>query len=258
MLMLRMMVMMHMRLRSLVAALGAVAVLGGGPMSAFTGAAASARTYTVRTGDTATGIAARYGVSLSALVGANHLADPDRILVGQHLVIPSGSGVSSGSGASSGSGGSSGVRAPATFPSRLLAHPDRLALLPSFRHWAAVSNVPPGLLEALAWMESGWQRDVVSSTGAIGIGQLEPSTVPFVCRLILHLPYNLNPYDPDANIRMSAAYIGLLLRQTGGDVSMALGSYYQGLASMRARGPFLMTRLYVASVRGLWGMFGAG
>jgi murein DD-endopeptidase MepM/ murein hydrolase activator NlpD len=240
-----MMVMMQMRLRPLAAAIATVGVLGAGTMSAFTGAGASGRSYTVRTGDTASGIASRFGVSVGALVSANHLADANRILIGQHLVIPSGSFAGPVSG-------------PASFPRRLLAHPERLALLPSFRHWAPASIVPTGLLEAMAWMESGWQRDVVSSTGAIGVGQLEPSTVPFVCRQILGLGYNLNPRDPDANIRMSAAYLGLLIRQTGGDVSMALGSYYQGLASMRSRGPLLMTRIYISDVRGLWSMFGAG
>jgi LysM repeat protein len=45
--------------------------------------------YTVRAGDTMSGIAASYGVSLDALEGANpDVADPDLINVGQSLEIP--------------------------------------------------------------------------------------------------------------------------------------------------------------------------
>ena len=47
-------------------------------------------TYVVRQGDTLTGIAERFGVSLEVLMRANGLSDPDRILVGQSLTIPQG------------------------------------------------------------------------------------------------------------------------------------------------------------------------
>lgn len=48
--------------------------------------------YVVRAGDTLGRIAARYGVSVSSLVNANHIANPNRIYVGQRLVIPGVSG----------------------------------------------------------------------------------------------------------------------------------------------------------------------
>jgi murein DD-endopeptidase MepM/ murein hydrolase activator NlpD len=44
--------------------------------------------YVVRGGDTLTSIAQRYGVSLNSLMQVNGLANPDRIYVGQRLVIP--------------------------------------------------------------------------------------------------------------------------------------------------------------------------
>jgi LysM repeat protein len=44
--------------------------------------------YVVREGDTLSGIAARFGVSENAILEANPLSDPDRLLVGQELVIP--------------------------------------------------------------------------------------------------------------------------------------------------------------------------
>jgi LysM repeat protein len=45
--------------------------------------------YTVRSGDTVSGIAARYGTTVSAVASASGLANPSRIQVGQVLTIPS-------------------------------------------------------------------------------------------------------------------------------------------------------------------------
>ena len=45
-------------------------------------------TYTVKTGDMLSSIAKRFGVSVTELVQANHLANPDALSVGQRLVIP--------------------------------------------------------------------------------------------------------------------------------------------------------------------------
>jgi len=46
--------------------------------------------YTVRSGDTLSGIAWRYGVRVWAIVQANGLANPNRIYAGQRLLIPGG------------------------------------------------------------------------------------------------------------------------------------------------------------------------
>ena len=64
--------------------------------------AASGSTYTVQPGDTLSGIAARYGTSVAALVQRNGLASANYIYPGQRLII-SGAGSSGGS-----SGGAAG------------------------------------------------------------------------------------------------------------------------------------------------------
>jgi LysM repeat protein len=51
--------------------------------------------YVVRPGDTLGTIAARYGVSASALARANGITNPDRIYIGQRLLIPGKSGSAS-------------------------------------------------------------------------------------------------------------------------------------------------------------------
>lgn len=54
--------------------------------------AAAAQSYTVRPGDTLRAIAARFGVSVGAIVQANGITNPDLIRVGQVLIIPDGNG----------------------------------------------------------------------------------------------------------------------------------------------------------------------
>jgi LysM repeat protein len=52
--------------------------------------ASGCTTYVVQRGDTLTAIAYRYGVSVSDIVRANNLVNPNRIYAGQRLVIPCG------------------------------------------------------------------------------------------------------------------------------------------------------------------------
>ena len=245
--------------RTSVAALAIAGLAAAG--SANLTSTGGSRTYTVQAGDTATSIAARFLVTVDALRVANGMTDPNYIFVGEHLVIPSNTRRSSSPSHVS-AGPLAAVATPPNtapvFPSRLRAHPSRLTLLPMFRHWSRVSGVPAGLLEAMAWMESGWQTRVVSSTGAIGVGQIEPPTVVFICNSLLGLAHPLDPRNPDANIRMSAAYLAWLLRRTNGNVANALGGYYQGLASLASRGPWDQTRTYVATIGALWRQFGSG
>ena len=55
-------------------------------ISALVGSAAAG--YTVQRGDTLSAIALRHGTSVSALVEANDIADPDLVYTGEQLVVP--------------------------------------------------------------------------------------------------------------------------------------------------------------------------
>jgi LysM repeat protein len=206
---------------------------GSGGGSGSGGAPASSGTYTVRAGDTLASIASRHSTSVSAIVSANKLKNPNVVVIGTRLAIPSGSG-----------GGSSG--SATGLPAKLKAHPERLALQPSFDRWAARNGIPADLLKALCWIESGWQTGVVSSTGAVGIGQLMPDAVTHM-RSVIGVP-TLNPRVPEDNIRMSARLLHTLLDQTGGDVRTAVASYYQGPRSVREIGLLPETKSYVEAV----------
>jgi len=252
---------------------------------------ASPGEYTVRPGDTVDGIAARFGTTPGRLVSVNHLANPNLIMVGQHLQIPgpagppaslglqsggasgSSGGVSGSSGGASGSSGGGHRPAKPTpplaplpnpaagnphFPAALVAYPARLALRPLFQRWGRAEGVSAGLLEAVAWLESGWQARAVSRTGAVGVAQIEPATAAFICHDLLGLSHTLDRTRAGDNIEMEAAYLAFLIRQTHGSVANAVGGYYEGLTSLETHGPLASTRWYVSLVGRLWNQFHSG
>lgn len=190
-------------------------------------AGAATGTYEVRWGDTLSGIAARLHVPVPALLSANGMRDGNRVTAGTHLRVPP----------------------PSLLPAKLVADPKRLALRPLFEKWAKAYAVPADLFEAMAWYESGWQNNKVSSTGARGIGQLMPDTIALTQRLIGGR--KLNPAVPSDNIQMSARFLAFLLQQTRQHADQALAGYYQGLRSVRARGMYADTKTYVAGILAL-------
>lgn len=70
-----------------------VVLLGGAFVEAAVAAPAGADSaYVVKPGDTLGSIAARFGVSASAIARANGITNPDRIYIGQNLTIPGAGG----------------------------------------------------------------------------------------------------------------------------------------------------------------------
>ncbi len=61
--------------------------LGAGPKTVMAQGSAPP-VYIVQSGDTLSGIAARYNTSVADLIAANQLGDPDRLAIGQRLAIP--------------------------------------------------------------------------------------------------------------------------------------------------------------------------
>jgi LysM repeat protein len=64
-------------------------------------AATMSQSYTIASGDTLSGIASKFGISVSSLEAANGITNPDMIYAGQTLVIPSGGSTSTTSSGSS-------------------------------------------------------------------------------------------------------------------------------------------------------------
>jgi LysM repeat protein len=212
---------------------------GTTPSAAPAAAAAPAQTpqsptVIVMIGDTLTAIGARYGVSVAQLAAANGISNPNFVTVGTKLVIPT-----------STSPAPAGAASSSPLPPQLLVEPAILALRPLFVQWGNHFGLSPALLEAMCWWESGWQSQIVSSTGAIGIGQLEPETVTAM-QTQLQQP-GLNPYVASNNIEMAAAFLDDLLQQTG-SAPAALAGYYQGLTSIALFGELPGTMQYVSGI----------
>lgn len=74
--------------------------------------ASAGAAYTVRSGDTLSGLAQRNGVSVRDLAEANGISNPDLIVVGQQLAIPGRSGGSSSPNSTGGSAGGTHVVGP--------------------------------------------------------------------------------------------------------------------------------------------------
>jgi hypothetical protein len=87
-------------------------------------------------------------------------------------------------------------------------------------HYSDRYGVDYRLLTSLIAIESSFQRDAVSSSGAIGMGQLKPTTAKWLGVV--------NPYDPVDNIAGTARFLGWLVRKYNGNLEYALSAYYQG------------------------------
>ena len=115
--------------------------------------------------------------------------------------------------------------------------------------WAAAYGVDPKLARALAWMESGFQEDVVSSAGAVGVMQLLPETWQWVDTVLLG---EVTARTYEGNVRAGVRYLRWQLDQFDGDVRLALAGYYQGARAVRDRGLFDDTKQYVAVILQLY------
>jgi N-acetylmuramoyl-L-alanine amidase len=224
------------------AALGAVpapsqpAAVAPGPMGA----------YTVRPGDTLSGIAASSGIDVGQLAWMNGV-DPDApLLIETPLKLPTGSPLAS--------------EAPAA--------PTAAAVVPNAEPYAtagrvtaadigsvaASHGVPPSLATAIAWQESGFNNAFVSAANARGVMQILPGTWTWVEAQLANGP--LDPASPLDNVKAGVMYLGQLLRDAGGDQALAAANYYQGASSVESGGLLPETQRYVEDVMALRSRFG--
>lgn len=247
--------------------------------------------YTVQPGDTLSGIAQRLGVSVRALASVNDIADPDLVVTGSTLEVPAGGAASTGGGAehvvvrgetlsgiarrhglsTSGLAAANGIAvddliiegqrlvlsAQAAIASAPRASAPRGSVSRAevgvlLEQTAARYGLDPAFVQAVAWQESGWRQGVVSPDGAVGIMQVLPSTGRFVAASLVGRPLDL--HDPVDNVEAGVAFLAHV-RRLGGDDRTALAGYYQGLASLRAHGPYDDTGQYVDNILALRSRF---
>jgi hypothetical protein len=185
------------------------------------------RVHVVRPGESFFSIAARYSVSPWELARENGIAVTDVIVPGQRFLLP--------------------AHARAVVAAGGASHS---AVKSELDYWSRYYGVDPKLARALAWMESGFQQDVVSSVGAIGVMQLLPETWEFVDTVLLGFR---TPRDYRGNVRAGVRYLRWQLNEFGGDVRLALAGWYQGARAVRQRGLYAETRQFVRVVLALYG-----
>jgi soluble lytic murein transglycosylase-like protein len=202
--------------------------------------------YTVRAGDTLSGLAAGAGVSLQAISAMNGLDPAAPLLVGTVVKLPAGAPAPARASTPEPAQHIVPAAAPAPTPTRVGAT--------DVQQVAALHGVSPSLAAAIAWQESGFNNAMVSGANARGIMQVMPGTWSWVQQNLADR--RLDPNSATDNVHAGVLYLKQLLNDTGGDESAAIAGYYQGLGSVRSRGLFDDTERYVANVQALRSRFG--
>ena len=103
-------------------------------------------------------------------------------------------------------------------------------------------GVDPRVMLALANQESGFNQNVTSPAGAIGVMQLMPSTAESL---------GVNPYDTYENIEGGVKYLAQQLEIFSGDIRKALAAYNAGPKAVKKYGgvpPYAETQNYVSTI----------
>ncbi len=104
-------------------------------------------------------------------------------------------------------------------------------------------GVPEDLFLKLVQQESGWNPDVVSAKGAVGLAQLMPGTANLL---------GVDETDPQANLNGGARYLSMMFSRFG-SWKLALAAYNAGPDAVDAAGGipnFDETKNYVAAILG--------
>ncbi len=184
--------------------------------------------HTVEVGDTLTNIANFYHTTISTLARANAIRDINLIFVDQRLCIPSRWHSSS----------SAGVTANGTvrwYDYNALKWSNRARVRNLLYQVAASHHLPPRLLLAIAWQESGWTQHVIAWDGGIGVMQLMPYTA---MGLNSSLGQRLDPYSLWDNLNLGATYLEWLWRGFNGNLPEVISAYNEGGWAVRHQGIF--------------------
>lgn len=133
------------------------------------------------------------------------------------------------------------------------ADPSRATVRRVIARTARRHGVDPQLALAVSWQESGWQMHRDSSAGAIGAMQVMPGTGEWMSQ-VAGRRLRLRKLHDNA---VAGVVLLKLLRQQA-SLRMALAGYYQGLAGVRRHGMYSDTRRYVANVRAIRRRFEQG
>jgi soluble lytic murein transglycosylase-like protein len=112
---------------------------------------------------------------------------------------------------------------------------------------AARHNVDPSLVRAVIKVESNFNPNAVSRTGAMGLMQLMPQTARSL--------NVVNPFDPQQNVDAGVRHLKRLMESYGGDVKLSLAAYNAGAGAVKRSAGiphYRETRNYVKRITQLY------
>ena len=217
---------------------------------------ANSSTYTVKSGDTLSGIATGHNMKLAALLDLNpEYSSSSPLKIGAKLKVSGSSVAPSGEVKKQKIGNTFAGR---TYEDHVVRDansnkdyldsidvPSRGEMQAMIRSTAKSMGVDPALALAHAYQESGFNMRAVSPANAVGAMQVLPSTAEWMSSVI---GQDLNVLDPRDNVVAGVAVIAYNLDNTD-NLDNAIASYYQGLAGVRNNGMYADTKQYVASIK---------
>jgi len=96
------------------------------------------------------------------------------------------------------------------------------------------------LVTAVVAVESSFRSDVISSSGAIGLGQLKPATASWLGVS--------NPFDPLENLAGTTKYLRFLVDRYPNNLDAAVSAYFQGQGFVDRNGITTICRNYLIKV----------
>lgn len=194
--------------------------------------------YTVRYGNTLSGIARSYRTTAFTLGRVNYIANINLIFIGQRLCIPYHVGGGNGGGQSTSGGGSLGILSNGYvrwYAYNALQWSSRGQVSALLRQVAARYGLPANLVLAIAWQESGWTQHVIARDGGIGVMQLMPYTAMGINS---GTGIRRDPYKLWDNLNLGATYLRWLWINFRGNLAKVISAYNEGGWAVIHRGIF--------------------
>ena len=222
---------------------------GGKGGTAKAAASSRAGTHVVRSGETLSHLAVRYGTTSAAIRAANGMSG-STIVIGRRLAIPGGGGTAGVPVTNAGKRIPESVRSSVAQNRAILAersHPSKAEVRRLVAATARKHGVSPSLAVSVAYHESGFQQRVVSGVNAIGVMQVLPSTARVLSR---QYGVQLDLLNTRDNVTAGVLLLRQLGRSTGSD-DRTLAAYYQGLGSIARKGLLPQTHTYIRNISAL-------
>jgi soluble lytic murein transglycosylase-like protein len=183
-------------------------------------------TYVVRRGDSLWKIARQTAVSMAQIVTLNNISTTAALQVGQRLLLAP----------------LAPPPAPSTSAPAVRGEAARRLLVAAAHEF----GVNPAFVLAVSLWESGYNQGVVSSTGAVGLMQVEPATAAWAGPALLGGAVDIT--DARSNARLGTALLAHYLQVFNDDPKLTLAAYYQGAAVTQSKGILPESRGYVDGV----------